>query len=249
MNLVRVRFLSLASVAFAAGDPGVAFAQGLLLGVVRDSAGAPLPQAEILLPAIGRATFSDSGGRFRLGQWPKGRHRGLIRRPGYLPLVFELANGGDDTLEVEFTLQQRAQTLDSLTVRSEPAEIAPGIRVRQAAGVGQFRDESFFRTHQADRFSDVLRQLRGVRIVTNGRVQKLVSSRGASLSGECEVPMFVNGLRAAYDDLDIDDIRTGEVVAIELYTGPATTPAEFGGTSPSVGGPPAACGALVVWTK
>ncbi len=237
------------SVALASGGPGLALAQGRLLGVVRDSSGAPLAQAEVLLPSIGRSTFSDSGGRFSLGQWPRGHHRGLIRRPGYSPLFFELENGGDDTLEVEFTLRRQVQTLDSVIVRGEPTEVAPGIRRRQEGGVGQFRDESFFRTHQTDRFTDVLRQLRGVRIVTNGRIRTLVSTRGASFAGECEVPVFLNGLRVAFDDFDLDDVRTGDVVAMELYTGAATTPPEFGGTPPRAGGAGAVCGALVVWMK
>ena len=52
----------------------------------------------------------------------------------------------------------------------------------------------------------------------------------------CEMDIWVDGQRSA---MKIDDIPVKHVVALEVYSGPATTPAAFGSGH---------CGVVAIWT-
>jgi len=95
-----------------------------IVGVVRDTTGAPLPGIEVLLLSPRRSTTSDPQGRFRLDSVPNGDRHLLVRRIGYLPVHpgVRVPQAEGDTLRV--TLLPAPQLLPTLIVDAE----RPGIR-------------------------------------------------------------------------------------------------------------------------
>src|SRR6185436_18226566 len=61
---------------------------------------------------------------------------------------------------------------------------------------------------------------------------------GAFSSNEClQMDLWVDGVRST---LSIDDIPVRTIVALEVYSGPATTPTSFGAGN---------CGVVAIWTN
>jgi len=95
-----------------------------ILGVVRDTAGLPLPGIDVLLLSPRRAASTDAQGRFRLDSVPNGERHLLVRRIGYLPVhpSVRVPQAENDTLHV--TLLPAPQLLPTLIVEAE----RPGVR-------------------------------------------------------------------------------------------------------------------------
>jgi len=90
-----------------------------LAGFVRDSAGRPIPSAEVLLLETTYATRSDSAGHFVLPNIPPGSHRVWFRRLGYTSSQFDWPARVGERTEVVVVLHQIPQTLDPVVVRAQ----------------------------------------------------------------------------------------------------------------------------------
>lgn len=217
-------------------------AASLVEGRVVSDSGQALAGAEVAVLDGGRSSTTDSGGRFSIGGLRAGTRRGVVRYIGYTPFFFQFSIGENDTLELEFVLRRLPVRLPDLTSRGRaPMKGDEALRVRTRAGGGQFLDEASLRARPAARLTDLLRELRGLRIGFDGTP---LSTRGALLSGPCEVALFVDGKRLPADGFlrDVDPLRTDEVRLVEFYAGPSELPQEFGGTG-------SVCGALVIWLR
>ncbi|MBL8989545.1 MAG: carboxypeptidase regulatory-like domain-containing protein [Gemmatimonadetes bacterium] len=217
-------------------------AASLVEGRVVSDSGQALAGAEVAVLDGGRSSTTDSGGRFSIGGLRAGTRRGVVRYIGYTPFFFQFSVGENDTLELEFVLRRLPVRLPDLTSRGRaPMKGDEALRVRTRAGGGQFLDEASLRARPAARLTDLLRELRGLRIGFDGTP---LSTRGALLSGPCEVALFVDGKRLPADGFlrDVDPLRTDEVRLVEFYAGPSELPQEFGGTG-------SVCGALVIWLR
>ena len=53
----------------------------------------------------------------------------------------------------------------------------------------------------------------------------------------CEMDVWLDGKRST---MQVDDIAVPDIAAIEVYSGPATTPAAFGSGY---------CGVIAIWTR
>jgi hypothetical protein len=94
-------------------------ATATLTGIVRDSAGGPLADVEVLLTETARATRSDAGGRFTLGNVAPGAYRVWFRRLGYASTQFDWAASARQRVEVRVVMNRLAQTLDPVVVRAQ----------------------------------------------------------------------------------------------------------------------------------
>ena len=65
--------------------------------------------------------------------------------------------------------------------------------------------------------------------------------RGSRFGELCQPMIWLDGQRAA--GLEIDDLRSGDIQAIEMYRGASTTPPQFATAGVTQ------CGAVVVWTR
>ena len=114
-----------------------------ITGTVRDTARAPVAEAEVLL--AGRRTLTTPQGTFRLDSVPVGTHLITIRRPGYLALRSRLVVRRG-SWHYDYVLQPPTTVLPALTVEARRTGIygtvgdtglKPIARVRiQVAGRG-----------------------------------------------------------------------------------------------------------------
>ena len=97
----------LGSMIFTSGLTGTAIAQtavASLVGIVRDSAGVPKPNAQFIVGKL-LVTNSDSAGRFNLAEVPPGRYPIWVRALGFYDLTFpQVEFVAGDTVRLDFRL-------------------------------------------------------------------------------------------------------------------------------------------------
>lgn len=212
-----------------------------LLGEVVTATGQPVRGARALIDAAttGEAVANDTG-VFMLSRLPAGTQTLVVRAIGYLPkrLSLELKPGA--TSGVTIVLDQTVRMLDSVRVVARRAmsnaawQAAFEQRRRMSTG-GAFVDEEEIRRRDPVSTADIFRRIRGLAVSSDGVV---TLTRGAvSLTEAVCVPLLV--LDGMPIDTTVDVVRPDEIRGIEVYRGPAETPAEYGGV----------CGVIVIWTK
>jgi hypothetical protein len=92
-----------------------------LRGVVRDSAGAPVAEAEVMVG--GRSVLTSAAGRFIVASVPTGAHLLVIRKVGYAPLRAQVIVTAALTAELEYQLDEEAARLPTVVVEA----VRPGI--------------------------------------------------------------------------------------------------------------------------
>jgi Carboxypeptidase regulatory-like domain/TonB-dependent Receptor Plug Domain len=235
----------IAALAALAVLPGSAAAQATIVGrVINDSSKAPIEGAEIALEQGGRKVHSDADGRFTVDSVPSGIGFAVIRKIGFRPVRLRTLIFGEDTLEVDVRLRPSVVELEPIevTASSVPVGMEP-FAERRLAGFGTFIDGSVLRDSEARQLSDLLRDVRGIRMTrSNGFKTVVTNSRG-----NCPMAIWLDGQRIYYPGspmgtLDIDQFTIQNLEAVEVYAGPAETPSELGGTG-------AGCGTLVLWSR
>lgn len=232
---------------FASAIPAAATAQSsaLVFGRVLADSARPISGADVSIPALARDTRTDSAGRFRFSALPAGRHLIQIRALGYQPrfAIAQLAAG--DTASGDIQLSRTATTLDTVVVRAEsPAFFGyRDFERRRKTGMGHYLTYSQLERQRDRRLSDVLRMIPGVRLAP---MRRGIGYVAVSRAG-CPMDIYLDGLlvsgRRARITMNIDDFMVNELGAVEVYNGPAETPAEFS-TMEGAG-----CGAIVMWTR
>lgn len=202
-----------------------------------------------------RQVTTDARGRFRLQTPGPGDYYVLANAMGYkrtLDGVLELGEGG--RISVDFFLRPKPIGLDSLSVEAERQRISrhlelQGFTDRQAQGYGHFiTPEEIERRNIRD--YGRLFQRSPVEVV-GGFGNTVLSIRGKCRRGVFPA-VFVD---AALVDLRWDRpaelkgaleevVEVSDVLAVEVYTGPASTPIQWSGTSIK-----RTCGVIVIWTK
>lgn len=234
---------SMAAVALACAAALARAQQNSVVGVVRDSAGVPIPQAEIATAARGPGTRTDSLGRFYLA-YPRADSVTLVvRRMGYERVTFTVSSAAAAENSIEITMAAVARALPGVTVDETSLRartVMEGFDYRRARGSGVYLTKADIATRNTQELSNVLRGQRGV-VITRGRTGRPTLRFSQWLSKNCAPQYWVDGRRVLA--FEIDDIPAGDVEGIELYDGPATTPGEF------MRGPEFACGTVVIWTR
>jgi hypothetical protein len=110
--------------AFAQAAPAVA--PSTLAGIVRDSSGRPVSDAEVILRDANRGTRTNDRGEFTLADVPPGKYLVWFRRLGYTSVEYNwLARSGERT-EIRVKLTPIARALDPVVVRAEEEKRAKG---------------------------------------------------------------------------------------------------------------------------
>ena len=216
--------------------------QAALFGTVRDTGGTPVSLARLSVSNV--LTISDSTGRFYLAGLPTGAGKLLVRRLGFEPLDLSLLlfAGRADSLTVVLTFLP--QDLPGVTTRADALaqiQLASFYRHRQA-GVGHFLDRQEIESRHAQRLSDIMRRIPGMRLTSDRGGRSSLRSGRSTGGRDCPPDMWIDGVRAP--GLGIDDIPVGDVEALEVYGGPAGVPPEM---NSRLGNP--SCGVVVIWTR
>jgi hypothetical protein len=215
-----------------------------LHGIVRDSAGAPLHQADVGIVALHKLTRTDGDGRFRLDGVPVGDVSLSVRKIGFEPqtLTHTLVAGAPDTVVV--TMSVKIAALPGVQISERALRRMLWIEDfyrRRTRGIGTYVTRDEIDARRASRVSDALRDTPGIRFVrvrggTGVRFMSAPSNRR-----DCVPMLWLDGQRAP--GMEVDDLPVNEIEGIELYHGPSTTPMQFSQ------GAVTTCGTIVVWSR
>jgi hypothetical protein len=90
-----------------------------LAGVVRDTAGVPIPDAEIIVRDVGKTVRAGAGGAFSVSDVAPGTHEVWFRRLGYTSVEYNWKARAGERTEIAVTLHAIARALDPVVVRAE----------------------------------------------------------------------------------------------------------------------------------
>jgi hypothetical protein len=219
-------------------------ATGALAGVVRDSSGARLTGASIIVVGTILRATSDTDGRFRLAGLPAGTGTLQVRRLGYRAVLLPISVESGATASVTVTLLPVPRELDPVLVeasRQPGARYLQGFYERRSKGHGYFITRDQISARNWSDITDVLRSLvPAVRITSSRLARNAVRLRGS----RCAPLVWLDGAPAMAAEFDLDVISPESVSGIEIYAGPATVPVEFRSTRGLE-----ACGVIVVWSR
>jgi hypothetical protein len=232
----------IASAAAAQAPLALPSSSGTVSGTVRDTTGVPL--ALVRLTSSGLITLSDSVGSFTLGGLPIGRVTLAVRRLGFEPLDLSIELSGGRVELVNVVLTMLPQDLPGVTSQAHAladVRLADFYRHRQT-GIGFFLDRKEIESRRAQRISDILRRLPGIRVLPDRGGRSGLRMGRASGGRDCPPDVWIDGVRAAF--MNPDDKPLTDVEALEVYRGPAGVPPEM---NTRLGSP--ACGAIIIWTR
>lgn len=217
--------------------------RGVIAGVVRDSMGAGVSAAEVSLDGSAGRVLTDDSGAFLLASVPAGEASLTVRRLGFRPANHTVTVVDASRVMVSVVLTPVPTQLPVVQVRARVEAFDSrlrGFHARQQRGVGSFIDRERLEQLHSHRFTDVLRELPGVRIRPLRGGGSTINLRGAS----CDPLVFMDGFPAISGTVDLDMIDLWTVEAIEVYHGLASIPAEF----TSMRGRER-CGVVAIWSR
>jgi hypothetical protein len=220
---------------------------GALRGVVKDSAGVVIADADVAIIALHQLTRSDAQGRFVLTKVPAGEHELSVRRIGYTASKVKVTVTNAVNYSYDVVLSVQAAVIDGVNVTASEKRQRLGIEDfyrRQARGMGgRFFTREDILTRNARQTSDVLRGSPGVRFVRIAGGQGVRFPSSNMRRGDCMPMIWLDGQHA--NGMEVDHIPVTDIEAMEVYTGPATVPMQFSQqTSTAI-----SCGAIVIWTR
>lgn len=241
-------------------------AQAALRGiVVEEETNRPLAGVTVMLDRTFQQTVTDESGRFVLTDLPLGVRTVLFRSIGHIPLRLQVTLTQGDTTRADVALMSDPLRLDSLVVTApSTARVNPRLvefEERRRMGFGFFLDSAQLRRMEARRFSEVLREAPGIRIIPfqDASGAAITEFRAASVrrSGPNNEPCFITvyldgiaiyrsgGIGGAGFGKPPDFSRDFQIMnfdAVEVYASAAEVPVEYAGRS-------ADCGVILMWTK
>ena len=244
--IARVLLLGSAALALIAPHTRAQAPRASLVGWVRDSTGTPIINADVEIAASEAHGRTDSTGRFHIRMLDPGPTRITIRRLGFEPASFdfELHTAFEDSLAV--TLEPSAAALDAVhTTAAEARRIQDlkGFYDRRKRGGGVFITRDEIEAHHTNVLAAVLQDASGVQIVHNRRGRTDIRFDASQIkSRDCAPDYWIDGQRVR--DPHLDDFSATDIEAIELYSGPSTTPMRFSQTTSMT-----TCGTVVLWTR
>jgi hypothetical protein len=129
----------------------------VFIGVVADSSGRALANADVTLTDIGQSARADERGVFRLEGVPAGAHVVTVRQVGYAPSIVTLDFRTGRTVEQHFALT-RATALKAVEVNADGAPV--GFEERRRSGTGVFLGRADLEKHRGRRLGEVASQVR-----------------------------------------------------------------------------------------
>lgn len=215
---------------------------GTIVGVVRDSSGAGIIGADVTVEGAAARAYSDVGGAFRLTGVPQGAVSVRVRRIGFRPAAAAVTVAPGATARLDVTVSAVAQNLTPVFVRARPQYMGPlaeFYRHRDGHGPGRFISRDEIDRRNPLRFTDLLRSVPGVQLVSTQRIPNAVRFRGQ----RCHPLVWLDGGKLNAAEFDVDLIDPNTVEGIEIYSSFTAVPPQYMGTWGEGN-----CGVIVVWT-
>lgn len=251
------------------GAPEPLWSQLVLSGRVTAN-GQPVAGAEVsLMPHAVTATTRPDG-RYVLTVPAPGQAALSVRAIGFRPATRRFIFTGRDSVVAHFALDPAAIVLDSISVvgtRAATAGRMQAFEERRARGIGQYFTRADLEEHGSAPLSRVLRAARNLQLfqrpancgggfsVGTGRgpdrltipPRELAALRCSGNVYACFPAIYLDG-RVFWippqppGPPDVDQFRSDEFEAIEIYRGPAGLPVELNALGSS-------CGVIALWTR
>jgi hypothetical protein len=224
-HLVRIPTLA-ALLGLLASAP-LAAQRGVVHGTVRDTAGAPIPEASVVIMPDHRAR-ADSAGRFVLTNVKPGLHEIRVRRVGFGPYDATLRFKADGSDTVRAELPASARKLPTVVTRAERQchrYKYDGVWCRKADGRGIVLTVDEIDEAQPEFLADLIEGTRGIRVDFGASAYG--QTRFPRPVGRCMVTLL-NGLPPLPGNSWTPWARgaTDDVAGLEVYR-PNETPPEY----------------------
>ncbi|MDE2945179.1 MAG: carboxypeptidase regulatory-like domain-containing protein [Gemmatimonadota bacterium] len=232
----------------------------------------PVVAAAVSVAGRAQEVQTNRRGRFIFSGLPIGEYELSVRHIGYAPLAHPVTVTLGHTTQVEVSLPPDPVELEPIVAtatRPRRLEIKGFYERRywgELLGGGEFFTAEDIERRNPSRITHMIADAPGVRLANCdvwGHGCKLYStthSRGFSDQG-CKLNIYLDGILAIRGSKERWSLAAGgsfaqsqpresindlvlptEIAGIEVYTGAASLPAEFGG-------PDSRCGAVMIWTK
>ena len=228
-----------------------------LSGVITNLNGFPVPRAEVFIAGIDMKATTNADGIYEFFSAPIGRIKIVARRLGYEPTEERVTLEEGRHKQVDFELKAIPELLDSVMVREAGGNgRMSDFWARRMTGVGAFITRADIERRRPQQPSDLLRTVTGVKVtmgesgfdratISMGRNTVLSRSgrtAGPTLAADCKVSYYVDGSSVPGGTFHMDDMSSLLLEAIEVYRGPAETPAKLRQRD-------SACGVIMIWTR
>ena len=213
--------------------------RGRLIGRVQDPQGAPLAGATVHIGD--RPAITDASGVFEMEDTFQPREAVIFERLGYATVRDTITVADDAGLFMRVTMAPEAIPLEPLVVtvvsRRSLGRL-DDLRRRLKAGMGDIVTQKEFTLRGNPSFGQFLQSQPGVNIIGGKPVFRKSFSLG---EGWCPPTFYLDGMKLSSWQSAMS-IGTLDLELVELYKGPAQTPAEFIDSD-------SRCGVVVIWTR
>ena len=215
-----------------------------IAGVVSDSAGTGIVGANVSIAGIPGHAVSGADGAFRLpaGVAP-GVQRVVTRRIGFRPDTLMVTVPIEGDIDLRIRLVPAAHRIATVVIAAGRSRYSGRLRAfherRDRATGGHFFTEEDIAQRKPRMVTDLLRMLPGTRM-SYVAGQNVVTFRGL----RCPPMIWIDGSPASAGYLDPDLFAVTTLAGIEVYSGPATVPAELTWVRGK-----SSCGVIALWTK
>ena len=214
-------------------------------GVVRDSSGASVAGAEVTVDGTRLRVETSGDGIFRLFGMPEGTASVSVRRLGFRPLTTAMTvHGLGEGERPVLTLARSAQQIATVVVVGSRLghDATRGMQERKRkSGAGHYFSRADIEAARPQVMTDLIRRVPGARLQSIGGIRNAIRFRNA----KCPPLVWLDGLPLGSSEFDIDNLTPSTIEAIEVYSGFASTPAQFTMTQNIR----QQCGAIVIWSR
>lgn len=213
-----------------------------LTGTVRARDGRALPGARLQIWGSGISGQTTENGAYSMTGLPAGTYSLEVRAIGYEPRRVAIDLSAKRPNVADVVLDKQVATLSSVVVRgarTKSEQDFNGFLQRKSQGFGKFFTQEDIETRQPFVMSDLMRTTPGMQVSPNGSFGYVIRGRGG-----CTPEVFIDGMKVMQGADEVDNlVRPNEVEGVEVYTGQAGVPPQYGGMA---GGD---CGVVLIWTK
>lgn len=241
----------------AQAPPAPRARDGLLSGSVTNFNGVPIPRVEVMIVNTDLRAVTNDSGVYEFFAAPTGRLRLIARRIGFEPEERSVNLEANRHRQLDFELKGIPEQLDSVMIR----EAGGNGRMaefwsRRMLGNGAYITRAEIEKRRPQHPSDLLRTVMGVKVVLgesgfdkpviaigrNTQLSRLGRGTTTQSASECRMSYYVDGGWVPPGTFHMDDMSPMMIEAVEVYRGPAETPAKFRQRD-------TACGLIVIWTR
>jgi hypothetical protein len=210
--------------------------RGVIVGMVTDGAGAPFPNARLVMDEVPEVR-SGADGRFVIRNVPAGTRQVEVLSVGMTPVVSTVDVIAHDTAMLAIQLR-KVTTLETVrvTASARTQQFFRAFDERRRSGLGYWLDSTMIagRGTMSAVFGGFLStQVRSDRA---GRIRSVMVG-----TPSCAAVLWLDGVRQV-DYSVLSDIYPEDLAAVEVYPRAGGLPAELSTVRSN-------CGAVAVWTK